>query len=105
VEEIVGEIFDEQEREEAPELEATGAGTWRVAGLLPLSDLYAELGVDAKESPAETVAGHVAHHLGRLPRPGDIVKVGPVTFRVAQVRRHRADRVEVSLDRERGGDP
>ena len=39
VEEIVGEIFDEQEREEAPEVESLPDGTWRVAGLLSVDDL------------------------------------------------------------------
>jgi CBS domain containing-hemolysin-like protein len=101
VEELVGEIFDEQERHLAPEVEEVGSGRWQVAGLLSLEDLAEVIGVDAPVGPAETVAGHVAHILGRIPRVGDEVRDGKVTFRVSQVRRQRAQRVEVAV----GEDP
>jgi len=101
VEELVGEIVDEQERHLAPEVEEVGSGRWRVAGLLSLEDLAEVIGIDAPAGPAETVAGHVAHILGRIPRVGDEVRDGKVTFRVSQVRRQRAQRVEVAV----GEDP
>lgn len=97
VEEIVGEIFDEQERDQAPEVEPVGENRWRVAGLLALDDLAETINLELPESPAETVAGLVAHHLGRPPRPGDEVELGPVRYRVLQVRRHRAQRVLISV--------
>jgi CBS domain containing-hemolysin-like protein len=99
VEEVVGEIFDEQERDQAPELERGGEDTWKVAGLLSLEGLAIAIGVNVPEGPAETVGGHVAHILGRIPRVGDTVQDGPVTYRVTQVRRHRAERVRVEVDR------
>jgi CBS domain containing-hemolysin-like protein len=97
VEEVVGEIFDEQDHDELPDIEPVSDWSWKVAGLLLMEDLAEEMGVPLAESPAETVAGHVAHLLGRLPRSGDTVSEGPVTYRVLQVRRHRAQRVEVVL--------
>ena len=100
VEEVVGEIFDEQEQDQAPELEKITPQTWRVAGLLSLDDLGESLEVEVPESPAETVAGHVAHILGRLPRVGDEVQDGPLTYKVTQVKRHRAQRVLVTKNPE-----
>jgi CBS domain containing-hemolysin-like protein len=97
VEEVVGEIFDEQERDHTPELETLGEGRWRAAGLLSLQDLAEAVGVPPAESPAVTVAGHVAHLLGRLPRIGDTVEDVRVRYEVLQVKRHRAQRVLVSL--------
>jgi len=97
IEEVVGEIFDEQERDEAPEIETLGEGLWRVNGLLTLTDLAEVVGLDLPSGPAETVAGHVAHLLGRPPRRGDTAAEGPVRYRVLQVRRHRAHRVEVGM--------
>lgn len=95
-EEVVGEIYDEQERDEAPEVEPAGDGLWRVNGLVLLDDLADVTGHALPESPAETVAGHVAYALGRPPRRGDAVATGSWRFRVLQVRRHRAHRVEVA---------
>lgn len=95
VEEVVGEIFDEEDRE-APEVEVVDPHTWRVAGLLPLEDLAEAMGVDLAPGPAETVGGHIAHLLGGLPRPEDTVQDGAITYRVLQIRRHRAQRVLVT---------
>ena len=103
VEEVVGEIFDEQERDQAPELERVGETAWRVAGLLSFEDLAEAVGIELPQGPANTVAGHVAHILGRIPRIGDEVRDGLVTYRVTQVRRHRAQRVLVTVDREGQG--
>jgi magnesium and cobalt exporter, CNNM family len=97
IEEIVGEIFDEQERDEVADVEEAGAGAWRVNGLLPLLDLGDVVGVEIPPGPAETVAGWIAHLLGRPPRRGDVVTHGALSYRVLQVRRHRAHRVLVTL--------
>lgn len=93
---VVGEIFDEQERDHPLPMEPAGPGMWRVDGLYLLFDLVEETGVQWEPGPAETVAGHVAHLLGRPPRPGDSPVDGPFTFRVLAVRRHRAHRVLVT---------
>ncbi len=94
---VVGEIFDEQERDQAPPLEAAGPGEWRVDGLLPTDDLAEAVGRELPEGPAETVAGRVAHLLGRPPRPGDAVEDAVLSYRVLTVRRHRAHRLQVRL--------
>jgi CBS domain containing-hemolysin-like protein len=103
VEEVVGEIFDEQERDHAPEVEKTGEDTWRVAGLLSLENLAETVGVDLPSTPAETVAGHVAHLLGRLPRTGDAAEDGVLRYEVLQVKRHRAQRVLATVLANEGG--
>ncbi len=97
VETVVGEIFDEQEHDEAEPLEKIGEGLWRVDGLLPLSDLAGDVGVHTPPGPAQTVGGHVAHLLGRPPRPGDTAEDGAFTYRVLRVRRHRAHRMLVQV--------
>jgi putative hemolysin len=107
VEEVVGEIFDEQERDHRPELESVAHGRWQASGLLSLQDLAEALEVPLPESPAVTVAGHVAHLLGRLPRIGDAVSGDRMHFEVLQVKRHRAQRVLVSAipETDVGGPP
>ena len=100
IEEIVGEIFDEQERDEVPDVEEAGERAWRVNGLLPLVDLADVVGVEMPPAPTDTVAGWVAHLLGRQPRRGDMVVHGTLSYRVLQVRRHRAHRVLVGVIQE-----
>ncbi len=104
-ESIVGEIFDEQERDHALPIEPAGPGQWRVDGLYLLYDLAEETGLALEEGPAETVAGHLAHRLGRPPRPGDRVSDGPLVYKVLAVRRHRAHRVLVTLAPPPDGEP
>ncbi len=101
VETVVGEIFDELEPDQAPPLEPLEDDTWRVDGLYPLDDLAGEIAVRLPPGPVQTVAGHVAHLLGRPPRPGDAVTDGPVIYRVLSVRRHRAHRILVRVRRHR----
>ncbi len=104
VETVVGEIFSEHEAEAVLPLERAGEDVWRVDGLYPLEDLAEEMNVPRPEGPAQTVAGHLAHLLGRPPRPGDTAEDGPLRYQVLQIRRHRAHRVQVTLRRPEPGE-
>ena len=97
VEEIVGEIFDEQERDDAPEIEQVDGKTWQVDGLLSMEDLAEEIGIPFEPGPAQTVAGHIAHILGKPPRGSEEVTDAGVMYKVLSVARHRATRVEVRI--------
>lgn len=97
VEEIVGEIFDEYEAEQAP-IVKLGPDRFLVDGLLAVSDLAEELEVEL-ESEAVTVNGMLSELLGRIPHGGDRAEIGEVSFRVLDVRRHRVVRCEVRRHR------
>ena len=59
---------------------------FRVDGTFPLHELRDKLGLEDEELEAadvDTVGGYVIRELGRWPRVGDSVKVGPYTARVA----------------------
>jgi putative hemolysin len=53
-----------------------------------------ELSEDEDESE-ETIGGHVTARLGRLPRKGDAVRVGPFTATVLEVTRRRIARLRM----------
>ncbi|NUU20174.1 MAG: HlyC/CorC family transporter [Streptomycetaceae bacterium] len=100
VEEVVGEVRDEHDPEEAPEVVATGpdtAGraTWDIDGGYRVDQL-GELGPDAPEGPYETVAGLVAERLARIPVVGDVVTLGDWTLTVTRVARHRSSRLRLT---------
>ncbi|MCD0482681.1 hemolysin family protein [Streptacidiphilus sp. ASG 303] len=69
LEEIVGEITDEYDRE-APPVEELGGGTYRVTARLPVEDLGELFGLELADEDVETVGGLLAKHLGRVPIPG-----------------------------------
>ncbi|MGH8822987.1 MAG: hemolysin family protein, partial [Jiangellaceae bacterium] len=73
VEELVGEIRDEYDTEEAPDRSPEGAV--EVDGLLNIEDFAEQTGVELPDGPYETVAGYVVAALGRLPDRGDTIEV------------------------------
>ncbi|MGW7518245.1 hemolysin family protein [Streptomyces sp. NPDC054796] len=110
VEELVGEVRDEHDGEDPPELapavpEPDGRAAWDADGGCRV-DALRRIGLHAPEGPYETVAGLVAGLLGRIPAPGDVaVLPGPGPggadapgwqLRVRLVAHHRAERVRVS---------
>src|ERR1700744_3465974 len=69
LEEIVGEIADEDDTERAP-VEWLDPGPARVTGRLPVADLEELFGVEVDAEDVETVGGLLAHELGRVPIAG-----------------------------------
>jgi CBS domain containing-hemolysin-like protein len=101
LEEIVGEIADEYDRE-APRVEDLGDGRLRVTARLPVEDL-AEL-VDValpEDDDVETVGGLMARALGRVPIPGATCTVEGLTLTAesAKGRRNRIGTVLVSREK------
>ncbi|OPF78108.1 hypothetical protein VT50_0219915 [Streptomyces antioxidans] len=69
LEEIVGEITDEYDRE-LPPVEDLGDGTHRVTARLALGDLGELYGTHLEDEDVETVGGLLAKALGRVPIAG-----------------------------------
>jgi CBS domain containing-hemolysin-like protein len=95
LEEIVGEIFDEDEVFE-PEVTALPDGSWRLDGRTPVEELDELFGVDLEEEPYETVAGVVLSVHGSVPEEGEVIEAHGLRFVVEEVagRRVQALRVE-----------
>ena len=45
----------------------------------------------------DTVAGMIMHQLGRLPRRGEVLKLGDMEMRVTRADRRRVETVQVTL--------
>ncbi|HEV7471152.1 MAG: domain containing protein [Pseudonocardia sp.] len=83
LEEIVGEITDEYDRDEVPDVEHLDGRTLRLAARLPVEDLEelfqdefagtdreAALAEALEDADVDTVGGLLAQRLGRVPLPG-----------------------------------
>ena len=80
LEELVGEIADEWDREE-PELEARGEGVYRVAGSMPISEFAEAIGVPLPSEGWDTVGGLMLGLLGAIPREGRRCSAGTSSSR------------------------
>ena len=110
LEEIVGEIedeFDEQEQENG--IYTLADGSHRVAGDVSIVAVNDAFGTKLSEADFETIGGLVAHSHGRVPRRGEAVQVGGMSFTVmitrgGAVRWFRVARVPVQASSADGGD-
>lgn len=104
LEEIVGEITDEYDRE-APEVENLDDGRVRVAATMHVDDLAELFEVALEEEEVDTVGGLIAKELGRVPILGSTCEVAGLRLTAERMsgRRHRiatviVERVEPAAD-------
>lgn len=99
LEEIVGEIDDEHDPEEADPIledsERDGRPCWSVQALTRIEDFNDYFGCDLDDELYDTIGGLVMHELGRLPRRGETLQFGNFEFRVVKADRRRIDSVQV----------
>lgn len=89
IEEIVGEITDESDREEHRPVEWLDEERVRVSSRLPVADLAALFDVELDDSEVETVGGLLAHSLGRVPLPGAEAEMSGLRLRAEGGKDHR----------------
>ena len=111
IEEIVGDIRDEQEKV-LREIEEIAANRYIVDGKTDIGKVNERLGVALPEDEFETVGGFVLGLFGRLPAEGDQVRYNNLMFTVLRLRKNHIARVRIlklsseheEQDRERGDD-
>jgi CBS domain containing-hemolysin-like protein len=94
IEEVVGDVRDEHDPQQRPDLAPCGDGTWEADGNVRLDQL-AGIGLSLSDGPYETVAGLLATTLGRIPARGDAAEVDGWRLTVLSVDHHVAERVRV----------
>lgn len=104
VEEIVGEIFDEYDRE-LDLVEKIEEGRYRVDARLNIDDLNEILFTDLpKEEDVDTVGGLVLKVLGHVPVPGETFEYNGVRIKVERVRENRIYKVQMEILDTKSGD-
>ena len=104
VEEIVGELRDEHDRDH-PEVRHLPDGGMQLSGRFPLTDL-SDVGVefDAAALESTSLGGVFAEMLGRLPRRGDRVRAQGWELEALSVRRRAVTEVALRPDPTAGSD-
>jgi len=101
VEELVGEIHDEYDRD-VREAVRNEDGSLTVVGHYPVHDLV-DIGVELPRGDYVTIAGLVQDHLQRLAEAGDVVTIDDWLVRVDAVRDRAVQQITIS--RADHGDP
>ncbi|RXZ48163.1 hemolysin family protein [Agromyces binzhouensis] len=99
IEELVGDISDEYDRE-AAQVEELGEGRFRVNARLPVDELGELFGLDLEDEDVDSVGGLLAKELGRLPGRGDRVSVSGLLLEAERTegRRKRIATILVEAD-------
>ena len=99
LEEIVGEIEDEHDDEEAEFIRADGDRNGRpsfaVRALTRIEDFNEYFECELDDEEYDTIGGLVMHELGRLPRRGEKVNFGGFEFAVTRADKRRIDALQV----------
>lgn len=94
IEEIVGELDDELEHDEA-EVQTIDERTSVVEGQIRVEDVNEELDLDIPPGEYETLAGFILDQLGRLPDVGDGVNYKNVRMTVLEMQGPRIRQIEI----------
>ncbi|MEO5744162.1 MAG: hemolysin family protein [Terracoccus sp.] len=99
IEELVGDISDEYDRE-IVEVEDLGDGRYRVAARLPVDELGELFGLELDDDDVDSVGGLLTKALGRLPVTGSRATVSGLTLTAERTegRRKRISTVLVERD-------
>jgi CBS domain containing-hemolysin-like protein len=95
LEELVGEITDEYDREEIL-AEPVGDGSFRVDGRMPIDEVNELLDVDLPQDEWDTVAGLVLGLFGAIPSEGEQVRFDGLQFTAEKVKGRRIAKVLIT---------
>lgn len=96
VEEIVGEIQDEHEAEEPPDILQISKDCYEFDGMVLLDDIADMLPITFDEPEEDTIGGYVFGLLGRKPEVGDEVHIGNFAFKILRTEGFRVVRVQAT---------
>ena len=89
LEELVGEIQDEFDREEAQIRALSSPDTFRISGLTPIHDIEETLGVELNKEDVSTFSGLITGELGRIPEHGETLTLTGMEITIDDVDERR----------------
>ncbi len=96
LEEIVGEIWEEFDREQ-PLMVPLGDGVYEVSAVMNLEDFAEATGLDIHDDEVNTIGGYVLARVDHLPRTGERFRVGPLQVEVLEATRQRLKRLKIQI--------
>jgi len=97
LEEIVGDIKDEYDIEEK-EIEQVDSKIYIVKGKVEIEKINSQMGVDIPvEEDVNTIGGIVMAIAGKVPKSGEIIKLGNIQFTVLKSDEKKIERIKIEI--------
>lgn len=96
LEELVGEIQDEFDNEEA-QIKKKNPESFTMDGLTPLHDIKEELGIDFTKEDVSTIGGLVTAEMGKIPDKSEKIVIGNYELEVLEVDERRVISVQLTI--------
>ncbi len=104
IEEIVGEIRDEFDEDEATVIRQINDNQYIIEGSINLDDFNEQLGTNIDSENYESLGGLIIEQIERIPQKGDTVEIDNCTLTVVKMEDKRIDLVKVTIE-EKHEDP
>src|SRR4051812_14779324 len=97
LEQIVGDIEDEYDFDEVEDnIIQEKSGQYRVKAITEIEDFNEKFGTDFSDEEFDTIGGLVLQHFGRVPKRGEVVTMGDLTFKVLRADSRRVYLLDVA---------
>lgn len=100
LEEIVGEIEDETDEEELPQIRRIDETHWLVEAQTEIEDFNEEFETGLSEDDFDTIGGVITNILGHLPEEGEKVSVDHLRFEVVKADDRKIDLLKLHIEAE-----
>jgi magnesium and cobalt transporter len=100
LEQIVGDIGDEYDIDDAEVIRKEGERTFTVPALTRIEDFNTAFGTRFSNEEFDTIGGLVLHELGRMPRRGEAIEIGGLELKVMRSDRRRIESLRVTTPRD-----
>ena len=97
IEEIVGEIQDEDEVDEQDAYIQIDVNTYSVDARLNLVELNEKLGTELEAENIDTIGGFVIDHLGRVPEKDTVFNYKGIVFTILEADERRIQRIQIQM--------
>lgn len=97
LEEIVGEIRDEFDEDEVPEIQTISKNNWEVDSRLSISDFNEHTGCSIPDQEFDTIGGFVFDLFGKIPKKDEQIKYNNISFKIKDIQGTRIGRIIVTV--------
>ena len=96
LEEIVGEIEDEHDKDSGTLIKEIAEGEFLVSALTPIDVFNEQFNSSLSDKDFDTIGGIVMHHFARFPKPNDAINIEGLRFVINSLERRRIKRIKVT---------
>ncbi len=99
LEEIVGDINDEYDTVDLPEIEKKGKNTYEIDSRMPVAEFNEQLGLHIPQDGFDTVGGYVFDLFGKIPEKGESIKDDEIQFTIKDITGTIINRITVTISK------